>query len=154
MTTVRPKDPDVPATYAVEVSEALIPEAARGQEYGVGDVTRAQRDTGFLYRCTVAGRTSRQYPVAWPRASGEKILDGSLEWEAVRPADANPPVIDSVTWTVPTGLTLDSQEEEAHIARATFSGGTAGKDYDVHVRIVPTVGDPIEQTITIPVRQL
>ncbi len=154
MTRVRPKDPDVPATYEIEVFEALVPEAARSQEYEVGAVTRAQRDTGWLYRCTAAGRTSRNYPDAWPTAEGEKIVDGSLEWEAVHPSSASAPVIDSVTWTVPSGLSLDSQEEAAHIARATFSGGAAGQEYQVHVRITPTIGDPIERTIVIPVEHL
>lgn len=148
---VREKDPDTPATYEIDLFQAFVPEALRSREFLVDQLVRAQRDTGFYYRCTQAGRTARNYPT-WPRAASETVLDGSVEWTTVHPDDATPPEVDTVVWEVPAALTLDSQSHDDHVARATFSGGTDGEDYDVTARITPTAGEPRDVTITIPVR--
>lgn len=149
---VREKDPDTAATYEIDAWEVFVPEARRSQQFALDEVVRAQRDTGFYYLCSVAGRSARNYP-AWPRSADETVMDGSAEWTAKHPDDAAIPTIDSVEWDVPNGLTLDSQAEDAHIASATFSGGADGEDYDVTARITPTSGTPRDVTITIPVRQ-
>jgi len=151
---VEPKDPDTPATYEIDVFQEFVDDARRSYEYSLNDISRGNRDTGFYYVCTKAGRTAKKFPQSgFPRRANEIVIDGSLEWTAKHPADVSPTIIQSVTWIVPTGLILDSQTEDNHLAKATFSGGTDGQDYDVTARIAPNTGTPRDVTITIPVRQ-
>lgn len=148
-----PKDPDTPATYEIDIRDEFIVEVRRNYQYPLNDVVRDQRGSGFLFLCTKAGTTGRNYPEAWPRAANEIVRDGSAEWTSQHPLDVTVPTIQSVTWIVPTGLTLDSQSESDHSAKVTLSGGTDGQDYDVTARITPTTGSPRDVTMTIPVRQ-
>lgn len=153
-TLAKEKDPDVATVYEIDVFEQIVVEAYRSHRFEVDDVVRAPKDTGFFYVCQTAGRTGDHYPQYWPRAASETVADGSVVWNTVHPDSAGPTTIQIVTWIMPTGLTLDSQSEANHVATATISGGTADVDYDVTARITPTVGPPIDVTITIPVRNL
>jgi hypothetical protein len=150
--TVREKDPDVDATYAIDCVERLVDLARRSFDFSLGAVVRAQRDTGWYYECTTAGRTSENYPAVFPRAAGETLQDGSVVWTCRHPSTPTLRSISSVVYTIPTGLTLESQTEDPTVAYFTVSGGVDGEDYDVVARITPSSGDPFDQTITIPVR--
>ena len=152
MPTVREKDPDVDETYAIDWSQQLIMEALREFDFAEGVTIRAQRDTGWYYECTTAGRSGRHYPSEWPRASGETVQDGSATFTCRHPDDAEIPTVSSVTWTLPDGLTKESQSEQGRLAIITVSDGEDGVDYDVLCRMTPSVGNVMEQTITIPVR--
>lgn len=146
------KDPDVPATYSIDWHDAMINEAWREYDFPLAAFVQAQRDTGWYYECTTAGRTARNYPNQWPRVAGETVQDGSVVWTARHPSTSTVPAVSSVTWTVPSGLTLDSQSHSGAMSHAVLSGGTDGVDYEVLARMTPTVGSVIEQTITVPVR--
>lgn len=56
------------------------------------------------------------------------------------------------TWTVPAGITKDSQSNTTTVATAVFSGGTHGTDYDVACKIVTLGGSTYERTIRVQVR--
>lgn len=152
-TMLRAKDPDVPATYEIIIWESLVRAATRSYDFAVNDIVHYPRDTGLNYLCTVAGRTSSYYPERIPRAAGETVLDGSAEFTAKLPSDTTPPAIDSVVWTVPAALTVDSQEEDNNAFRVTLSGGVAGESYDITARVTPTVGTARDMTFTIPVAE-
>lgn len=149
--TLAAKDPNVPATYSIDFHAELVRESIRDYAFTAAQFVRPQRATGFYYECTTAGRTSAYYP-EWPREAGETVADGSVVWTARHPTGSSVPTISSVTWTVPSGLTLDSQSETGLVAYITLSGGTDGVDYEVLCRMTPSSGNVIEQTITIPVR--
>jgi hypothetical protein len=146
-----PKDPDVPAVYEIDWQDELVIEADRSRTFSTGDVVRAQRDTGWYYECTTAGRTSAHYP-QWPREAEVTVTDGSVTWTARHPDDASVPSVSSADWTVPAGLTLDSQQEQGMVTYITLSGGTDGVDYDVLCSMTPSSGNVIEQTIVVKVR--
>jgi hypothetical protein len=146
------KDPDVAATYTIDWHDELVIEAFREYSFAAGVFVQAQRDTGWYYECTTAGRTARNYPQQWPRAAGETVNDGSVVWTARHPSSSTVPLVSSATWTVPAGLTLDSQSESGALTSIVVSGGTDGVDYDVLCRMTPTSGSIAEKTITIPVR--
>lgn len=152
-TVVSPKDPDVAATYDLDLFTNLVPDTIRSNAYDVGDVTRPHRDNGFYLQCTKAGRTGIYNPYS-PRIANQLIRDGSVEWTSKHPSDVTVPTISSVVWTVPADLTVDSQSEDGHIASVTLSGGDDGVDYEVTARITPTVGNPQDITIIVPVREL
>ena len=48
--------------------------------------------------------------------------------------------VSSQTVTPETGLTLDASSESAGVITGVFSGGTAGKNYDVTWQVVTTNG--------------
>jgi hypothetical protein len=150
--TVRAKDPDVNATYAIDVTERLVDLARRSFDFSLGAVVRAQRDTGWYYECTTAGRTAENYPAVFPRAAGETVQDGSVVWTCQHPSTPTLRSISTVVYTIPTGLTLETQSESGFVAYFTISGGVDGEDYDIVARITPSSGDPFDQTITVPVR--
>jgi hypothetical protein len=150
MTTLAPKDPNVPATYSIDFHDEVVREPKRDYDFSAAQFIRPQRGTGFYYECTTAGRTSGHYP-DWPREEGLTVQDGSAVFTTRHPT-ALGLSISSATWTVPSGLTLDSQTQVGLVAFVTLSGGTNGVDYDVLCRMTPSAGNIIEQTITIPVR--
>jgi len=149
-----PKDPDVPATYSINWRRRLIGPALRETEFVLAAVVRPERTTGFYYSCTTAGLTAESYPESWPTIAGQEVRDGSAVWTAVHPDDASVPSVQSAVWTVPTGITKDSQSESGTHTHITLSGGTDGVDYDLTCRMTPTSGNAIDQTITVPVRSL
>lgn len=152
MTTLAPKDPEAPATYSIDFHNEVIREARRDYDFSAGQVVRPQFGTGFYYECQTAGRTAAHYPNRWPRAEGQTVQDGSVVWVAREPSDSGLPSISDADWTLPDGLTLDSQSQVGLVAFVTVSGGVDGVDYDVLCRMTPSAGNIIEQTITIPVR--
>lgn len=151
MTTLAPKDPDEPATYSIDFHDEVVIDAKRDYNFTAAEIVRPQRGTGFYYECTTAGRTSAHYPT-WPRASGQTVNDGSVVWTARHPTGSSIPTISSVTWTLPSGITKDSQTEAGLVAFITVSDGTDGVDYEIVCTMTPSIGNVIEQTITIPVR--
>lgn len=145
------KDPDVAATYTIDWHDELVIEAFREYAFGPGAFVQAQRDTGWYYECTTAGRTARNYP-QWPRAAGQTVNDGSVVWTARHPTGSGVPQVSSAVWTLPSGITKDSQSESGALTNIVLSGGTDGVDYEILCRMTPSAGSVIEKTITVQVR--
>lgn len=78
----------------------------------------------------------------------DEVKDYSIDWSARLAGDT----INSVTWTVPTGLTKDSQSLSGAIATAWFSGGTAGTTYQIGCRVVTAGGRTYDVTVRLRVR--
>lgn len=150
--TLDPKDPDVAATYTIDWHDELVLPAFREYAFAAGVFVQAQRDTGFYYECTTAGRTARNYPHEWPRTAGETVNDGSVVWTCRHPSSSTVALVSSAVWTMPSGITKDSQSESGALTSIVVSGGTDGVDYEVLCRMTPTIGSVMEKTITIPVR--
>lgn len=146
------KDPDVAAEYWVDFFEEIVQEAERSAEFDAGVILYYPQDPAWLFEVTTAGRLSRFYPQALPREAAQTLVDGSAVLTCRHPGTVTIPEVSSVTWTVPSGITKDSQREVGTRAYITLSGGTDGVDYDVLCRMTPTAGAVVEQTITIPVR--
>jgi hypothetical protein len=80
----------------------------------------------------------------------DAVLDYSIDWSTwLQTGDE----IASATWTVPTGIVLDSQDESTTRTVAWLSSGTAGVNYDLGCLITTTSGRLDERTITIKVRE-
>lgn len=79
------------------------------------------------------------------------VLDYTLSW-----ADWLPPgdTINTATATGETGITIGSVSRTATTSTAWISGGTAGKSYNVTIKIVTTLGRTDERTITIVCKDL
>jgi len=80
-------------------------------------------------------------PLATIEKSPAAILQYTIDWTAwLSGADT----IDSVVWTVPSGITSVSETNTTVVANIKLSGGTVGVAYDV-VCTITTVGGLVEQ---------
>lgn len=80
------------------------------------------------------------------------VLDYGFDWSDWLEDDET---LATATWTVPTGITKDSQDESDSVTVIWLSGGTAGKDYYVSCKIT-TSNDPVrtdERRMKIRVRE-
>lgn len=76
------------------------------------------------------------------------VLDYSIDWTVWLGSDT----ISTSAWTVPSGLTKDSDSKTTLITTAWLSGGTAGTDYIVTNRIVTAAGRTEDRSIAVYVR--
>lgn len=150
---VQEKDPDDDITYPLDSSERLVQEALRSHDFALGAFARAfGLDTGWYYECTSAGRTGERAPTrGFPRAGGETITDGSLEWTCRHPSDATLAAISSIEVVEDAGLTVTTNVI-GFVIYVTVSGGVDGQDYAITLRITPSTGDAFDQTLVVPVR--
>lgn len=86
----------------------------------------------------------------WPDKDPSDVLDYSIDWSSALGADT----ISSVTWTVPSGLAMESQSNTTTAATIWLSGGAAGTVYEVTCRIVTAGGREIERSASLRVHNL
>jgi hypothetical protein len=78
------------------------------------------------------------------------VLDYSGDWSAWLGDDT----IATSTWTVPTGITKNSDTHDATSVLIWLSGGTAGQKYTLVNHITTVGGRTDERTIVIKVKEL
>lgn len=149
--TLTAKDPDRPAEYGIDFHDQVVGESLRRTFFAVGQILYFPRDTGWYYEVTTAGKTAANLPDQLPRAPGQTLIDGSCVLTCRHPSGILP-TISSATWTLPTGISLASQRLDGLVAYVTLNGGTDGVDYDIVCSATPSAGNPIDKTITVPVR--
>lgn len=69
----------------------------------------------------------------------------TLEWAA----DLNGSSISSVTWTVPSGITSESQTTSGTTSSIRLSGGTAGTTYTVSALMTTAAAEDLEAGFTL-----
>ncbi len=92
-------------------------------------------------------------PVANYTKDPSAVLDYGIDWSDWLESGES---IATSTWTVtPSGLTVDSETEDADSTLIWLSGGTAGVSYDVTNKIVTDNATPRtdERTIRIHVKE-
>ena len=98
------------------------------------------------------------YFVVWCSADGTN--DGTTD----DTGELQSATISSATWTVPSGITKDSDNTDAvtiagvsyganTVAAIWLSGGTAGAAYDIVCQITTSDSRTLDKTITVPVRE-
>lgn len=85
--------------------------------------------------------------ITWPFKDPNEVLDYEIDWSARIGSDE----ISTVTWTVPVGITKNSDTISDAIAVIWLSGGTAGQSYDIGCRVVTTGGRTFDETVTLSV---
>lgn len=147
------KDPDDNAEYGIDFRDQFVLEARPQTEYDAADILFFAQDTGFYYEVTTAGRTGLSYPRNLPRVSGQTMNYGSCVLTCRHPSAVSLPSI-SAAWAIdPSGeLAVLSQRIDGFVAYVTLEDGADGVDYEVTCRVTPSVGNPIDKTITVQVR--
>jgi hypothetical protein len=85
--------------------------------------------------------------ISWPFKDPNEVLDYEIDWAARIGGDT----ISTVTWTVPGGITKNSDALAGDITVIWLSGGTAGTNYDIGCRVVTTGGRTYDETVTLNV---
>lgn len=80
------------------------------------------------------------------------VLDYGFDWRAWLESAGND-TIDTSTWTVDTGLTVNASTVSGGVSVVWLSGGTVGVNYTVTNRIVTAGGRTDERSLTVLVRQ-
>ncbi|MGB3443906.1 MAG: hypothetical protein WBA97_34645 [Actinophytocola sp.] len=79
----------------------------------------------------------------------DAVLDYGVDWSAwLSEGEA----ITASNWTVPSGITKDSQSHSGSDATVWLSGGTTGLSYEVTNRITTNQGRTDDRSIQIVVR--
>jgi len=79
----------------------------------------------------------------------QAVLDYKVDWSDWL---TDGETITTSTWTVPSGITEDSDTHDDDSATIWLSGGTAGKRYTVINHIVTTAGREDDRSIVISVK--
>lgn len=79
----------------------------------------------------------------------DAILDYRIDWSSWL---GSSDTISTSTWTVPSGITKDSDSKTTTVAVIWLSGGTLGDDYELVNHIVTADGREDDRTITIQIR--
>lgn len=150
------KDPNANAVFELDARSLAYRVMRRDHPYTEGVVVKAPRHTGWYYEATSTGtkETKHNWPDL-PRAEGETVLDGSVQWTARAPDSAGLPTISGVTWSIdPQGsLSIPSETIVGGFVYPNTTGGTAGVGYAVTARITWSTGQVDEFTGTIQVEQ-
>jgi hypothetical protein len=80
----------------------------------------------------------------------DAVLDYKVDWATWLQASET---ISTSTFTVPAGITKDSQSNTTTTATVWLSGGTVGQEYAVINRITTNQGRTDDRTITIRVQE-
>lgn len=88
--------------------------------------------------------------LSWGKKDPDSVLDYSVDWSNWLPTGDT---IATSTWTIPAGLTKDSQSATTTVAVVWLSGGTAGTDYEIINRIVTAEGRTQDQTMSLKCRE-
>jgi hypothetical protein len=83
----------------------------------------------------------------WPDKDPDAVADYKIDWS---PWLAGDEILTS-TWTVPSGITKDSDTSDSSSSTIWLSGGTSGTIYEFLNRIVTVSGRTNDQTVTIVV---
>jgi len=78
------------------------------------------------------------------------VLDYGFDWSAWL---ATGEIISSSTWTIPAGITKDSDINTTTTTTAWLSGGTVGTTYTLVNRVVTSAGRTEDRSVDILVRE-
>lgn len=85
----------------------------------------------------------------WTIKDPNEVLDFEIDWTA-RIGTADP--IETVTWTIPSGITKTAQTFEGLVTAVWLSGGTTGASYSVGCLVETEGGRIFDQTVILPVK--
>lgn len=104
-----------------------------GALVALGFTIRPSTPNGYQFPCTFAGASADVEPL-WPAVPGAIVIEGGVIWTC-QPIDTSSlaETVASVTWTVPTGVSVNASCLVGQIAAAILdvTAATAGIDYVV-----------------------
>ncbi len=87
----------------------------------------------------------------WARTKDpNEVVDYDLSWAEQMTEDAD--TVATSNWTVPAGITKDSQSNTTTRTKLWVSGGTVGQSYDCLNRITTGGGRTFDQTVKLKMK--
>lgn len=86
--------------------------------------------------------------LSWPFKDPDEVLDYEIDWTARLAGDT----ISTSTWTVPSGITKNSDTSAASTTTIWLSSGTIGTSYSILNRIVTANGRTMDQTVKLKIK--
>ena len=87
--------------------------------------------------------------LTWPPKDADERLDYQVDWSTRIDTDT---IITSV-WTIPLGITKESDYYSDTITTIWLSGGTTNTDYELRNTITTASGRILDQTVVLLVRE-
>jgi len=84
----------------------------------------------------------------WPSKDTDEVLDYQLDWSGRLGSDT----IATSSWTVPAGITKNSDTNTATVTTIWLSSGTLNSSYELQNRVTTTGGRTMDQTVRIRIR--
>jgi hypothetical protein len=84
----------------------------------------------------------------WPSKDPDEVLDYQLDWSGRLGSDT----IASSSWTVPAGITKNSDTNTTTVTTIWLSSGTLNSSYDLQNRVTTTGGRTMDQTVRIRIK--
>lgn len=84
----------------------------------------------------------------WPYKDPDEVLDYQLDWSGRLGSDT----IASSSWTVPAGITKNSDTNTTTVTTIWLSSGTLNSSYDLQNRVTTTGGRTMDQTVRIRIK--
>jgi hypothetical protein len=147
------KDPEDKLDYYVNFEDECARFWERNTTYALGDRVRPQKATGFEYEASAG--TSGDRPPVFPTTVGRTVADGSITWtcRALSTSSLRRTITGTPSWTVDTGLTVESVAIAGMISMAYLSGGIHGQTYSVRINAAFSDGSDITATCVLPVER-
>ena len=86
--------------------------------------------------------------ISWPNKDPNEVLDYTIDWDGRLGGDT----IASSAWTVPAGITKDSDTMADATTTIWLSGGTHNTKYTLENRITTEGGRTLDQSVKILIR--
>lgn len=86
--------------------------------------------------------------LTWPFKDPDEVLDYILDWTDRLGTDT----VATSTWTVPTGITQNSDSATTTTTTIWLQGGTEGESYSFVNRVVTAAGRTMDQTVRLKVK--
>jgi hypothetical protein len=86
--------------------------------------------------------------LTWPPKDPDEVLDYQVDWTDRLDEDT----ITSSDWTVPDGITQDSESSSTTTATIWLSGGTLGDTYVLLNRVVTAGGRTMDQSVRLKIK--
>lgn len=83
---------------------------------------------------------------SWPDKDPNEVLDYTIDWTS-RLIGSD--TVSSVVWTVPSGITKDSQSNDTTKAVIWLSGGSNTRTYPITCQVTTASGRVMEQSVTL-----
>jgi hypothetical protein len=87
--------------------------------------------------------------LTWPNKDPDEVLDYELDWSARLGTDT----ISSSTWTVPTGITKNSDSHTTTTTTVWLQGGTVAASYTFNNRIITAGGRTMDQSVKLKIKE-
>lgn len=87
--------------------------------------------------------------LSWPTKDPDDVLDYQIDWTDLLDGDT----IATSTWTVPSGITRDSDTFSGVLTTIWLSGGTDAQTYVLTNQVVTTGARTIDRSVSLTVKE-